>query len=211
MEKKEMTWEEREEMAAKRMHNDKYIVFSYHPDKDGQLGSVEKLPQPNNYGWSWNPSACIHTNLDFKFEVNAYWDNYTEDEDFNPNKIERWKIFTSKEKATKYSEDLKKYLTTPKITLNDILNEVRKIDKYKECCIVNGKRGYENCSKSYDVVLLDAMTYLKVYNDRYILYDDNFLECVIPHIDAVKLALQGDDIDFNFMESKYHWDKHLLR
>lgn len=120
-------------------------------------------------------------------------------------------LFYLKEKATKYSEDLKKYLTTPKITLNDILKEVIKIDKYKECCIVNGKRGYENCSKSYDVVLLDAMTYLKVYNDRYILYDDNFLECVIPHIDAVKLALQGDDIDFNFMESKYHSDKHFLR
>ena len=56
-----------------------------------------------------------------------------------------------------------------------------------------------------------AMTYLKVYNDRYILFDDNFLKCVIPHIDAVKLALQGDDIDFNFMESKYQWDEHFLR
>ena len=224
---KDMTWQERKALAYKRMYSGKrYIVYDYLPDRNGEYGAIDELPLHNgiglDYGFMWKkddkaPSVCIHHNRDYRFEVNCYWDEYTEDETWEKRTDRYWHIFTSVEKAQAYAEGVKNRMKDYSITMEDVVKVLKKMDDYKDACIGTGKRGYENTSEPYEcIVAQHGWVTFKVIDNKLILAQFGQLgKYIIPHIDVLERALKpwmegGHYVNYDFCESSCNWNDYYI-
>lgn len=201
---------QRRELAYKRMYSgERWIVFDYYPLANGTYGAVQKCPKPIDYGFQHgfvfkDTIVPISYNLDYDFEINAYWSYYIED---NTNNDAMFHIFTTKEKAEEYAKTLDKKLNY-KITNDDVIKVLRTIPIFSDAYVSIGKRGYETLTKPYEVIVADGYGYttMKVIDGRYIeVQFGQSSPYIIPHINLLKRAftLGKDDYDINIDYCEY--------
>lgn len=168
----DLPWQERKEIAWKRLWGGaRWIVWDYCPDKGGNYGVIEKCPKPKDIGFIHgfvfeHPKVCAlhhcYAGVD-AFSINVYDDDYPEDETFENRSKNMWHIFTSLEKAEAYAAKIKQ-IFPEHLTLESILPLVKKV--FPKAYISTGRRGYETCTKPYQVIVGDhGWTTFTIGND----------------------------------------------
>lgn len=214
----DLSSEERNDIVRQRMSGEKWIVWDYCPNKQGEYGIIEKCPASTDYGFIHgyvfeNPKVCAlhHDYAGVRnFEINVYTNNWYEDEDFATRHKNMWHIFTSYDKAKAYSDKIKALFEVhPEV--EDVLAGLRKV--FSDAKIAFGKRGYE--STSYECIVCDGGYITARLLDNGLIY----IQCgqmgkyIIPHIELLDLAFtdlkdsDGNkrDINLNYCVSESYW------
>lgn len=197
--------EERQKLVFQRMHGDKWIVWDYCPDKQGNYGIIEKCPPSIDRGFQHgyvfkSPKVCAlhhsYAGID-SFEINVYSDNFPLDETFEGRSKNMWHMFTSREKAEQYASNIKKIY--PEIlSLQDLLAKVKEV--FPNARISTGKRGYE--AIPYKCIVADhGWTTFDLSDGLIGVRFGQQEKYVIPHSELIKPAFS--DIEEGYINDKY--------
>jgi len=204
----DLDWQEREKIVSQRTKGQKWVVWDYSPNKNGEVGVIEKCPQYWDKSFPGYYFPKTEVCLPITFSICPYTDEWYGDET-ELSKGSYYHIFSTYEQALKYAELVRLYHSPKELTLEGILPLLKPY--FKDARITKGKRGYENTSKEYECIVANGgWTTFKIRNGKHIeVQMGQLTDYIIPHTDLIEKCFtnipKGHYMNYFYAINDWDW------